>query len=601
MRISCCATARRSSGPRAGSASRSANVSRDLISRRSSPSARHPGLQVCGVYSPPFATLLDLDHEEIFSRIRAAKPDIVLVAIGAPKQEKWIYMHYQKLGLPLCIGIGASLDFVAGKFSRAPVWMQKCGLEWLHRLSQEPRRLFKRYWTDFRFFVSAVRKHRKMLHRAIAPVPALPESARMPGIATHLRAGRADAAAVASGAISEPTPETGRRHVIADLSGVTFIDSGGLGLLLKGFRHCKEAGGALVVLRPSDVVRDLFTLSKLSRPLPCAETEEEAHRLIALGRADTGTTAERDRQNQRVIFHCPGELNAANSADFRETVQAKWEREDDATILEIDFSRERFAAAHSQRQEELVFGGADWHGAEVFHARIAASPLRQRIRNLGFVAKEDLPVWYGGATAMDYPSLFEGFGLPPVEAMACGCPVVSSPRGSLHEMVGDAVRLIEPEDCAGIAAALGEMATSESVRESWRARGLERAASFCWETAATAVMESYRAAAGRSAAMAGHPEGGGFCERHVTHHRAGQRAGAAIVDFNAIVTGKAKDIILEPQDIVWVPASPFDKIDQYLGQIISSFARTVSTNEGSRVAVPGAAAVQPSVSLGSGR
>ena len=164
---------------------------------------------------------------------------------------------------------------------------------------------------------------------------------------------------------------------------------------------------------------------------------------------------------------------------------------------------ERFAAEHPQRQEELVFGGADWHGAEVIHSRIAASPLRARIRNLGFVAKDDLPLWYCGATAMVYPSLFEGFGLPPVEAMACGCAVVSSPRGSLHEVVGDAARLIEPEDCADIATALGEMATSESVRESWRARGLERAGLFRWETAAAAVAETYLAAAERTAVAAG--------------------------------------------------------------------------------------------------
>ena len=160
---------------------------------------------------------------------------------------------------------------------------------------------------------------------------------------------------------------------------------------------------------------------------------------------------------------------------------------------------ERFAAAHPQRMEELVFGGADWHGAEVIHARIASSPLRQRIRNLGFVAREDLPVWYGGATAMVYPSLFEGFGLPPVEAMACGCPVVSSPRGSLHEVVGDAARLIEPEDTGDIAAALGEMCASEAVRGQWRARGLERAAQFRWERAAADVVASYHAAAGKSA------------------------------------------------------------------------------------------------------
>ena len=303
---------------------------------------RYPGLQVCGVYSPPYAKLLDLDHDEIASRIQAAKPDIVLVALGAPKQEKWIYMHYRKLGAPLCIGIGASLDFVAGKFSRAPVWMQRTGLEWVHRLSQEPRRLFMRYWTDFRFFIRALREHRRLLQRSVAPLSAPPQAGRWPGIASYEWIGRADAAAVESGALPEPAPQTGRVHVVADLSGVTFIDSAGLGLLLKAFKRCKEAGGGLVIVRPSEVVRELLAVSKLDRLLPRAESAEEANRLIYLDRVETRTSAEHDRRNHRVIFRCLGELNAANSDDFREMVQAKWEQEAAATILEIDFSRVDF-------------------------------------------------------------------------------------------------------------------------------------------------------------------------------------------------------------------------------------------------------------------
>lgn len=81
--------------------------------------ARHPGLQVCGVYAPPYARLHDLNNEEIVATVRAAKPDILLVALGSPKQEKWIHMHYREAGAPCTIGVGASFDFVAGKFTRA--------------------------------------------------------------------------------------------------------------------------------------------------------------------------------------------------------------------------------------------------------------------------------------------------------------------------------------------------------------------------------------------------------------------------------------------------------------------------------------------------
>lgn len=161
---------------------------------------------------------------------------------------------------------------------------------------------------------------------------------------------------------------------------------------------------------------------------------------------------------------------------------------------------EQFAAAHPGRDDQLVFGGADWHGAEEIHARIAASPCRDRIRSLGFVDDADLPLWYAGATAMVYPSLFEGFGLPPVEAMACDCPVIASPRGSLAEVVGDAARLIDPEQPADIATALGEL-TDPDHQAKWRTAGRARAALFDWRESARQLTQLYQrtAAAGRNA------------------------------------------------------------------------------------------------------
>lgn len=161
---------------------------------------------------------------------------------------------------------------------------------------------------------------------------------------------------------------------------------------------------------------------------------------------------------------------------------------------------EQFATAHPDRGDHLLFGGADWHGADEIHARIAASPCRERIRCLGFVDDVDLPLWYAGATAMVYPSLFEGFGLPPVEAMACDCPVIASPRGSLAEVVGDGGRLIDPESPADIATALGEL-TDPDQQTQWRAAGRARAALFDWRESARQLTQLYQrtAAAGRNA------------------------------------------------------------------------------------------------------
>lgn len=160
---------------------------------------------------------------------------------------------------------------------------------------------------------------------------------------------------------------------------------------------------------------------------------------------------------------------------------------------------EEFAARHPDDRHELLFGGADWHGAGAIHARIAASPCRARIRALGFVDLADLPLWYAGATAMVYPSLFEGFGLPPAEAMACGCPVICSTRGSLGEVVGDAARLVDPEDVPDLARALGELA-QPAARADWRTRGLHRSTLFDWNATARKVTTLYSEATRRSQA-----------------------------------------------------------------------------------------------------
>jgi N-acetylglucosaminyldiphosphoundecaprenol N-acetyl-beta-D-mannosaminyltransferase len=104
-----------------------------------------PGVQIAGRYCPEFQPLEEMDHEEILSRIAAAKPDILLVAFGNPKQEKWLAMHRNRLQVPVCIGIGGSLDFLSGRTNRAPAWMQSCGMEWFHRMIENPSRLVTRY------------------------------------------------------------------------------------------------------------------------------------------------------------------------------------------------------------------------------------------------------------------------------------------------------------------------------------------------------------------------------------------------------------------------------------------------------------------------
>lgn len=123
---------------------------------------KYNNLNICGMYSPYIG--FEKDPEEIKNIIKIvnqAKPDIIAVGLGAPKQEKFIYKFKDKLNVPVALAIGASIDFEAGVVKRAPRWMQERGLEWLYRLIQEPRRMAKRYLVDDIKIISLAWKYRK--------------------------------------------------------------------------------------------------------------------------------------------------------------------------------------------------------------------------------------------------------------------------------------------------------------------------------------------------------------------------------------------------------------------------------------------------------
>ena len=146
----------------------------------------------------------------------------------------------------------------------------------------------------------------------------------------------------------------------------------------------------------------------------------------------------------------------------------------------------------------LVLGGSDWHGAEHIHEAARVSSFKSDIRFLGFVPDEDLPHLYRAAGAMVYPSLFEGFGLPPIEAMACGCPVLSSHCGALEEIVGRSAALIDPENVAAISGELERVASSPEWRESLRRRGFENIRRFDWDENVEKVLQIYSRAKSRA-------------------------------------------------------------------------------------------------------
>jgi len=110
---------------------------------------KFPGVRIVGTYAPSEEEIEQLDQREILDRIQAAKPEILLVALGNPKQEKWIWMHRKRMGVPVAMGVGGSFEILVGDVRRAPEWIQRCGLEWAMRFVQEPGRLGPRYLRDF--------------------------------------------------------------------------------------------------------------------------------------------------------------------------------------------------------------------------------------------------------------------------------------------------------------------------------------------------------------------------------------------------------------------------------------------------------------------
>jgi len=121
--------------------------------------------------------------------------------------------------------------------------------------------------------------------------------------------------------------------------------------------------------------------------------------------------------------------------------------------------------------------------------------LLRRVYYLGFVRDRELPALYRLATAVVFPSLYEGFGLPPLEAMACGCPVASSRAGALAEVIGDAALELDPHDPSQMANAIDRLLEDQQLREQLAARGLERARSFSWRRSAELHLDAYSAAA----------------------------------------------------------------------------------------------------------
>ncbi len=154
---------------------------------------------------------------------------------------------------------------------------------------------------------------------------------------------------------------------------------------------------------------------------------------------------------------------------------------------------EAFARIHDGQVKLVLVGGKGWLYDELF-TRVEALGLSKEIIFPGYVMNDELPLWYNAATILAYPSLYEGFGMPVLEAQACGTPVLTSNVSSLPEAAGDAASMVDPYDVEALAAELDRLLTDKLLRHELRKRGLAHASQFTWPLMAQETADVYRRA-----------------------------------------------------------------------------------------------------------
>ena len=251
---------------------------------------QYPNLLVT-YYSPPFRSIHEMDNEEIIRRIRAAKPHLLLVAFGCPKAEKWMAMHHEEIKVPVSIGVGATIDFLAGGVKRAPLWMQRGGVEWIYRLGQEPRRLFKRYATDLCFFGGAIIQQCWSMKRRKRSRPSRRCTCTVQFNTTWQRVEAA--LSLTKDSVERDSAQwqelgDANRHVLLELAETETVDSTGLAVLVHLKKQLQVSGRQLVLLSPSPVVWRALRSMRLENFFRVASDALQARALVNGERRDSG-------------------------------------------------------------------------------------------------------------------------------------------------------------------------------------------------------------------------------------------------------------------------------------------------------------------------
>jgi N-acetylglucosaminyldiphosphoundecaprenol N-acetyl-beta-D-mannosaminyltransferase len=327
-------------------------------------------------YSPPFGPLLEMNHAEITRRILEAKPDLLLVSFGCPKQEKWIAMNYRMLSIPVCIGVGGTIDFLAGQLKRAPLWMRRTGTEWIFRLAQEPRRLFKRYANDllvfgWKFFEQWHQMRRRpQTAVALARQLALLDSEIRNGDSEHSKnSERVNAEFSRARFALQPIPRmdgearfrpsdfellprfdnsdlelqtrrdsNDQNFRLLDISNVNFLDAAGAGHLIKIQKKLRALGRELILVAPGKKFKRALRLMRLENFFSIAPGFTAARRIAAARtREQSVVIASRDP----ILLLWQGEITAANANEIWQFTRAQLALPNNHEMT-IDISAVRF-------------------------------------------------------------------------------------------------------------------------------------------------------------------------------------------------------------------------------------------------------------------
>ena len=280
--------------------------------------ARHPKLQLVGAYAPPEKLLLEMDHADILHRLRGAKPDILLVAFGSPKQEKWINMNYREAGVPFVLGAGIAFDFLTGVGKP-----QKHGAKKL-----------------LKFTGAVLRQWLRLRSRKSPPVTGPAEVVPDPFGNLVIHAPKQLGAAEAQTYRAEWLRAVESGHIMFDLSATEATDSTGIGLLIRLRKRARELGHQFFLVAPRPSLAAALRLMKLDEFFTVQASVAGAHILLeSLARSPVVTSG---LQAAELQIRWSGEVTALNSVELGVHTESELSQTSSGMAVVIDLSRVTF-------------------------------------------------------------------------------------------------------------------------------------------------------------------------------------------------------------------------------------------------------------------